>query len=196
MRIDHVGLRATRLQIESLMHEVVTLEQRCAQTQEELELSHAQSDELQHEAETQVRKLTAEIAECKEIVRLLENDRRRSILGRQASEIIKTKMASLSIEQVVALIKLTSMVRGFLGRSRVRRIKTSNLAIEVGVLFAMANTVQGMCTQSVSSRIFDAQSYVCVCAVFFPGETGWYMGPNRAIFYFVLKNVSHVVGKW
>lgn len=146
MQIDHVGLRATRLQIESLMHEVVTLEQKCTQAQGALELSEAQKVELQADAQQQeleVRKLTAEIAECKEIVRLLEKDRRSSILRRQASEVVKTKISKLSIEQVVALIKLTSLVRGFLGRARVRRMKTTKLAIEVGILYAMAGTIQG-----------------------------------------------------
>ena len=98
---------------------------------------------IKFECPAEIEKLTREIAECKDMLVLLEKDRRRSLLSRHASEVIKSKMKTLTIEQVVALVRLTSMVRGFLGRTRVKRIKTSQLAMEVGILSAMANTVQG-----------------------------------------------------
>ena len=61
-------------------------------------------------------------------------------------------------------VKLTSLARGYLGRKKVDRLKLFKIADETGILVAMSNTVQG--------------------------ESGWYIGPQGSIFYFVLKEVS------
>jgi hypothetical protein len=77
------------------------------------------------------------------MLRTLETERRRSLLGRSMSEVVKAKSNALSFAQAASLIKLTSVVRGFLGRVRFKRFKTQKLALEVGILSAMPNTIQG-----------------------------------------------------
>jgi uncharacterized protein (DUF1810 family) len=160
LEIHRLGLLGTRLQVEGLMNEVIQMQQLQGQVDQEFAQYRAKTEEALDEAHANVTKLTSEVAECKDIVRVLENDRRRSILGRQASEVVKTKMKLLTFTQMVALIRLTSMVRGFLGRARVRRIKTSHLALEVGVLFAMASTLQGMFVVWKRCDVFDSKMLV------------------------------------
>ena len=166
LAVDRIGLRATRLQIDMLTADITTLETELEQLKHGVSSSGGNVEsnaittppvlqqpqsEVNIEVNTtslntaynEIQALTAEITECKEMIRRLETDRRRSLLSRHASEIVKQKMVTLTIPQVVALVRLTSMVRGFLARARVRRIQTSRLAVEVGVLSAMPNTIQG-----------------------------------------------------
>lgn len=143
LQVDRAGIRATRLQIDTLTAQIEALDARHSELLQELEDQTFTSDLALEEANAEVQKLTAEMENCRSIVRTLEADRRRSLLNRQANEAVRTKMANLSIENVVALVRLTSLARGFLGRARVKRIKATQLAQDVGILSAMANTVQG-----------------------------------------------------
>ena len=146
--VDRLGVRATRLQAEYLREEMLNLEHKHSQAVQELEEARALTEAELFDCQASVHTLHEEIAQCKEIITHLEGDRRRTQLNHQQTERFNKRMATLSIEQVVALIKLTSITRGFLGRARVRRLQVSKLARESGILHAMANTKQG------SSRIF------------------------------------------
>lgn len=141
--IDRLGVRATRLQAEFLREEVLNLEQKHSQAINELEQARALTEAELYDCQATVQTLNEEIAQCKDIIHHLESHRRRSQLSYAATEQIKAKIAKLTIEQGVALIKLTSMARGFIGRARVKRIHTSMQAQEAGLLYAMANTKQG-----------------------------------------------------
>lgn len=141
--IDRLGVRATRLQAESLREEVLNLEQKHSLAIQDVEHARALTEAELYDCQATVQTLNEEISQCKEIIRHLESHRRRSQLSYAAAEQMKAKIAKLTIEQVVALIKLTSMVRGFIGRARVRRIQTSKQAQEAGLLYAMSNTKQG-----------------------------------------------------
>jgi hypothetical protein len=143
LTVDRVGVRATRLQIDSLTAQVIALESQHAQLLSDLEDQQLQSGLALEEARAETEKLVGEIAECRAMLRTLETERRRSLLGRSVSEVVKAKAGALTMAQAAAIVKLTSVVRGFLGRIRFKRIKTEKLALEVGILSAMPNTVQG-----------------------------------------------------
>jgi chromosome segregation ATPase len=143
LQVDRVGIRATRLQIDSLTAQIEDLDSRHNQLAQELEDQSLRSDVALEEARAEIQKLQREMENCRDIIKSLESERRRSILSRRVSELMQEKFELLSIENVVALVKLTSMVRGFLGRARVKRLKASQLALEVGILSALNNTVQG-----------------------------------------------------
>lgn len=146
LAVHRVGMRAARLQIDTLTAQINELDSRHTQLSQELEDQQLQSDLALEEARAEVQRLSSEIDQCRTIIRVLETERRRSLLSRHASERVMERMNSLTMENVVALVRLTSMVRGFLGRSRVKRIKTAHMAQEVGILSAMPNTVQGNST--------------------------------------------------
>lgn len=143
LEVERVGIHATRLQIDSLTAQIEELDLRHQELILELDEQNQTSDAALLEARAEITKLREEMEQCRVIIRTLEAERRRSILSRHVSEIFREKLQKLSIENVVALVRLTSMVRGFLGRARVKRIKASQIASEVGILSALANTIQG-----------------------------------------------------
>lgn len=143
VEVDRLGVRATRLQAECLREEMLNLEHKHTQAVQELDAARALTEAELFDCQALVHTLHEEIAQCKEIITHLEGDRRRNQLTHQQTERFNKKASTLSIEQVVALVKLTSIVRGFLGRARVRRLQVSKLARESGILHAMANTKQG-----------------------------------------------------
>ncbi len=184
--VDRLGVRATRLQAEYLREEMLNLEHKHSQAVQELEEARSLTEAELFDCQALVHTLHEEIAQCKEIITHLEGDRRRNQLTHQQTERFNKKIAMLSIEQVVALIKLTSITRGFLGRARVRRLQISKLARESGILHAMANTKQGLSSVflNLCKRYSHSSHYVN-----WSGEAGWYMGPKGNIFYFAIKNV-------
>lgn len=72
------------------------------------------------------------------------------------------KFKFVTSKEEALVTKVQAHIRGILGRFRVDRLKLSKFAAENGVLIALKPTVQG--------------------------ESGWYLSPDRSIYYFALKD--------
>jgi hypothetical protein len=77
----------------------------------------------------------------------------------------RSVLKPLSPRTSTRIEKLQAMVRGFLARATTKKIKIHHAAKASGVLIAMKKTIQG--------------------------ETGWYVGPDGSVYYFVLDE-----GEW
>jgi uncharacterized protein YoxC len=175
--IDHLGLQATRIQIETLLHDISLRDHYINEYELQLNDLNNFINSLQEEnnfKNYELNKLFIINKEQSESLSLL-NHNYSNLLAKMKNyseknlETMKSSIQSLSsspeyeTKLKTAFLKLTCIIRGFLGRQRVKRIKQMRLADQTGILVAMKDTHQG--------------------------ESGWYMGPNGSIFYFVLKDV-------
>eukprot|EP00981_Chlorochromonas_danica_P010651 scaffold3296_cov159-Ochromonas_danica.AAC.18 len=156
--IDRLAIQATRLQIDTLLSDLVerdayisTLEAKVNDLQTQLSSQRLAVEEYS-QALLGLDAIRNELALYKE---KYKGDALHGFL--EKAQLVKESHRG-------GLIRLTSIIRGFLARKRVKRLKLTRLADDTGVLVAMENTLQG--------------------------ETGWYLGPNGSIYYFVLKDVS------
>jgi uncharacterized protein YoxC len=172
--IDHLGLQATRIQIETLLHDISLRDHYINEYEIQLNDLNNFINSLQEEnnfKNYELNKLFIINKEQSESLSLL-NHNYSNLLAKMKNyseknlETMKTTIQSLGETKLkTAFLKLTCVIRGFLGRQRVKRIKQMRLADQTGILVAMKDTNQG--------------------------ESGWYMGPNGSIFYFVLKDVRN-----
>ncbi len=180
INIDQLGLQATRIQIETLLHDISLRDHYINEYENQLQQCQTTIQQLQDELllkQYETEKLHLQYQDSEKHVKTLE--KHVSFLTEQFNEKMKSsidgvqqKMSDLLQQTDVyekvykkRFILLSSIIRGFLSRQRVKRIRQYRQAEETGVLLAMKNTIQG--------------------------ETGWYIGPNGSIFYFVLKDVSY-----
>jgi len=102
----------------------------------------------------------------------LENEKKELRHSLHASASLRFRMSprfsgSLSPRLDTKIAKLQAVVRGFMARIRMDRVRVHHAALSAGVLFAINNTVQG--------------------------ETGWYSSPNGSVFYFVAENGDYML---
>lgn len=134
VNIDRLALHATRMQMETFLQDIQERENYIQALQNQLEM-------------------------------MIKQQARSNLLLEEQQKMIDMKLANVPPDQLeLAMKRMTSAARGYLARSRVKKLKLFRTADETGVLVAIGNTQQG--------------------------ETGWYAGPNGNIFYFVLQEVS------
>ena len=171
--VDRHGLHATRIQIETLLDDLKTRDALIDQLYGDIAYlqevaNNAQNSKMTHQHEATL--LRRQVMECQGMVEMLTKEKYK-LANKDKLDTFQQTLNNLienaSRLNMSAYIKLSSVVRGFNSRNRVKKMKLFRLAHETGVLVAMKNTVQG--------------------------ESGWYVGPNGTIFYFVLKDVSVLV---
>lgn len=212
LKIDRLGIHATRVQIENLMDDVRELESQLEASNSALNAYRLRVqtdfDELRMKFEAELNghlNSQSELHEQKlkslrenlfessaEITRLNEKLNHRAVV-QWSPRLLIEKGSQASTQSRIVLVQ--SIVRGFLARTRVRRALTYIAAKQSGVLIALKKTKQGNSWLSWFSLppflIVFFNLWCCILT----GETGWYVEPSGKIYYFVLIKVEIVYAK-
>lgn len=148
LKIDRLGVHATRIQIETLLDDIQNRDQLLEQLYDEFlrfrSFSDAEKNKTIKKYQSELDRLHAQILEYQESIQQLEAEIS-SLNHKLKLPSIEQKLSDMVLDSKLtrAFVKLTSIARGYLGRIRFNRIKSVKLAEETGVLIALKNTIQG-----------------------------------------------------
>ncbi len=135
--LDRVGLQAMRIQVDTLLNDLAERDEFIAiaelKIQDQIKANKAQGLQLEEYAQA-LQQFNAAQSE----LQLLKAKHADSV-----AQVFATRLLMLTAAHKKALVRITALVRGFIARKKVRRLKLSRLADDTGVLVAMENTKQG-----------------------------------------------------